>query len=113
VIQGLSERWTELSEAPKNYGRECPRPIDGARSGLSPLAISLRTPLLTHSSRCRIRESTMLRAGQQLLVLSIFEAKLAIVLSDNPVALAGGVFKFLAVHDLHCATGVLDELLSL
>jgi len=36
-----------------------------------------------------------------------------LVLSDNPVALAGGVFKFLAVHNLHCATGVLDELLLL
>ena len=43
----------------------------------------------------------------------LFQAKLAIVLLDNPVALAGGVFKFLAVHDLHCATGVLDELLPL
>ena len=43
----------------------------------------------------------------------LFQAKLAIVLLDNPVALAGGVFKFLAVHDLHCATGVLDELLLL
>ncbi|MGA9988695.1 MAG: hypothetical protein WBP69_13015, partial [Terriglobales bacterium] len=40
----------------------------------------------------------------------LFQAKLAIVLSDNPVALAGGVFQFLAVHDLHCATGVLDDL---
>src|SRR5579864_6044482 len=44
---------------------------------------------------------------------SVSQAKLAIVLSDNPVALAGGVFKFLAVHDLHCATGVLDEVLLL
>ena len=41
------------------------------------------------------------------------QAKLAIVLSNNPVALAGGVLKFLAVHDLHCATGVLDDPLSL
>ena len=40
----------------------------------------------------------------------LLQAKLAIVLSDNPVALAGAVFKFLAVHDLHCATGVLDDL---
>jgi hypothetical protein len=40
----------------------------------------------------------------------LLQAKLAIVLSDNPVALAGGVFKFLAVHDLHCTTGVLDDL---
>ena len=31
----------------------------------------------------------------------LFQAKFAIVLSDNPVALAGGVFKFLAVHDLY------------
>ena len=41
------------------------------------------------------------------------QAHLAIVLSDNPVTLAGGVFKLLAVHDLHCATGVLDEPLLL
>ena len=39
-----------------------------------------------------------------------FRAKLAIVLSDNPVALAGGVFKFLAIYDLHGTTGVLDDL---
>src|SRR5713101_7417866 len=45
--------------------------------------------------------------------LPVFQAKLAIVVLDNLVALAGGVFKFLAVHDLHCATGVLDELLPL
>jgi hypothetical protein len=43
----------------------------------------------------------------------LFQAQLAIVLPDNPVALAGGVFKFLAVHDLHCATGVLDNPLLL
>src|ERR1700686_1204624 len=43
----------------------------------------------------------------------LFKAKLAIVLSDNLVALASGVFKFLAVHDLHCTTGVVDELLPL
>src|SRR5216684_3241977 len=43
----------------------------------------------------------------------LFQAKIAIVLSDNGVALAGGVFKFLAVHDLHCATGVLDKLFPL
>ncbi len=43
----------------------------------------------------------------------LFQAQLAIVLLDNPVALAGAVFKFLAVHDLHCTTGVLDELLPL
>ena len=40
----------------------------------------------------------------------LFQAKLAIVLLDNRVALAGGAFKFLAIHDLHCATGVLDDL---
>ncbi len=43
----------------------------------------------------------------------LFQAQLAIVLLGNPVALAGGVLKFLAVHNLHCATGVLDELLPL
>ena len=43
----------------------------------------------------------------------LFQAKLAIILANNPVALAGGGFKFLAVHDLHCATGVLDEFLLL
>ena len=43
----------------------------------------------------------------------LFQAQLAIELLGNPVALAGGVLKFLAVHNLHCATGVLDELLPL
>jgi hypothetical protein len=46
-------------------------------------------------------------------LLDLFQAELAIVLPDNPIALAGGVLKFLAVHDLHCATGVLDDLLPL
>ena len=39
-----------------------------------------------------------------LLIYHLFQAHLTIVLSDNLVALTGGVFKFLAVHDLHCAT---------
>ena len=43
----------------------------------------------------------------------LLQTQLAIVLPDNPVALAGGVFKFLAVDDLHCATRVLDESLLL
>ena len=43
----------------------------------------------------------------------LFQAELAIVLLGNPVALAGKVFEFIAVHDLHCATGVLGELLPL
>ena len=43
----------------------------------------------------------------------LFQAKLAVVLPDNSITLAGGVFKFLAVHNLHCATGILDELLLL
>ncbi len=43
----------------------------------------------------------------------LFQAQLAIVLLGNPVALTGGVFKFLAVHNLHCTPGVLDELLLL
>jgi hypothetical protein len=51
-------------------------------------------------------------SSRQLIRASL-HPKLAIVLSDNSVALAGGVFKFLAVHDLHCATGVLDELFLL
>ena len=50
-------------------------------------------------------------AGYRLA--DLFQAQLAIVLLGNPVALAGGVFQFLAVHDLHCATGVLDELILL
>src|ERR1700733_2750808 len=44
---------------------------------------------------------------------TLLQAQFAIVLSDNSVALAGGGFKFLAVHDFHRATGVLDETLSL
>src|SRR5271170_3359202 len=47
------------------------------------------------------------------LLRNSFQAKLTIILSDHAVAFAGGVFKFLAVHNLHCATGVLDELPSL
>src|ERR1700690_3203920 len=43
----------------------------------------------------------------------LFQAKLAIVLADDAVALADGVFEFLAVYDLHCAAGVLDEFLFL
>src|ERR1022692_213367 len=43
----------------------------------------------------------------------LFQAQLAIVLPDHRVALAGGVLKFLAVHDFHGATGVLDESLFL
>jgi hypothetical protein len=30
----------------------------------------------------------------------LFQAQLAVILLDDPVALAGSVFKFLAVHDL-------------
>src|SRR5579864_6186737 len=42
-----------------------------------------------------------------------FQAQLAVVLLGNPVALTGGFFKFVAVHDPHCSTGVLDDLLLL
>jgi hypothetical protein len=38
----------------------------------------------------------------------LFQAELAVILLGNPVALASGVFKLLAIHDLHCATGLLD-----
>jgi transposase len=48
-----------------------------------------------------------------LIIPDSIQAKLAFVLPDNPVALASGVFKFLAVHDLHCTTGVLDEFILL
>jgi hypothetical protein len=50
---------------------------------------------------------------RQSLIFDSFRAERAIVLSDNPVALAGEVLKFPSVHDLHCATGVLDEPLLL
>ena len=43
----------------------------------------------------------------------LFQGKVSIVLSDHLVALACGVFKFLAVQDLHCTTGILDELFLL
>ena len=36
---------------------------------------------------------------------ALFQAKLAVVLLDNPIAFTGGIFKFLAVHDLHRSTG--------
>ena len=55
---------------------------------------------------------TALQPGESSLA-DLFQAQLAIVLLGNPVALTGGVFQFLAVHDRHCATGVLDELLLL
>ena len=48
-----------------------------------------------------------------VLTPDLFQAQLAIVLLGNSVALAGGVLKFVAVHDLHCAPGVLDEPLPL
>ena len=54
----------------------------------------------------------MLRQDESSLQ-HLLQAKLAIVLSDNCVTLAGGVFKFLAVHYLNCTTGILDELLPL
>ena len=53
------------------------------------------------------------QARGESLLLDLFQTELAIVLPDNPIALAGGVFKFLAVHDLHCATGVFDDLFPL
>jgi len=56
------------------------------------------------------------RSGERqsnTVYVRLFQPKLAIVLLDNPVAFTGGVFKFLAIHDLHCATGVLDDLLLL
>jgi len=43
----------------------------------------------------------------------LFQAQFPIVLLRNLVALAGGDFEFLAIYDLHCAAGVLDELLLL
>src|ERR1019366_4446580 len=56
--------------------------------------------------------SRQLSTGR-VLSWGLISSQLAIVLSDNPVALAGRVFKFPAVHDLHCATGALDEPLLL
>jgi hypothetical protein len=63
-------------------------------------------------------ETLRLRSGQALghppsSSPDLLDAKFAIVLLDNPVALTGGVFKFLAVQDLHGTAGVLDELLPL
>ena len=58
-------------------------------------------------------DEAMIEAWGESSLPDLFQAELAIVLPDNPIALAGGVFKFHAVHDLHCATGVLDDLLPL
>jgi hypothetical protein len=58
--------------------------------------------------RCRLNFRISAQVSHRLC-----HVKLAIILPDNPVALAGGVFKFLAVDDLHCATGILDELFLL
>ena len=49
----------------------------------------------------------------QIFTWDLFQAQLSIVLLGNPVALTGGVLKFIAVHDLYCATGVLDEVVLL
>ena len=50
------------------------------------------------------------RGGESRLA-HLFQAQFAIVLSDDPLTFAGGVFKLLAVHDLHYATRVFDEFL--
>jgi hypothetical protein len=44
---------------------------------------------------------------------SSFQPERAIVLLSDPVTLTGILFEFIAVQDLHRATGVLDELLLL
>jgi hypothetical protein len=53
------------------------------------------------------------QAQDESSLADLFQAQLAIVLLDNLVALTGGVFKFIAVHDLHSAAGVLNEMLPL
>ncbi len=53
------------------------------------------------------------RNTEETSLPDLFQAQLAVVLLGNSVALTGRVLKFIAVHDLHCATSVLDELLSL
>jgi hypothetical protein len=45
--------------------------------------------------------------------LDSFQAKLTIVLPHHAITFAGGLFKILAVHNRHCATSVLDDLLPL
>src|ERR1035437_1096838 len=75
-------------------------------------------PLRWNGGWCKGDLSTTTFSSGQLstgrvFTSGVFQTKLAIVLLDDPVALAGGVFKFPAVHDLHRTTGVLDELLPL
>ena len=66
------------------------------------------------SRECNVDFSTatlvqlVLVADRWTSLLALFQAQLAIVLLGNPVALTGGLFKFLAIHDLHCTAGVLD-----
>jgi len=84
--------------SPLNCVKDEPRSSDGWRSGL------LKSP----ASSVPVGDATPTIDTPRL-----FQAKLAIVLPDNSITLAGGVFKFLAVHNLHCATGILDELLLL
>jgi hypothetical protein len=94
-----------------------------ASSRLTNRVISCESPQITLSTgstntvdSLRLRFDGMLTGcpnGPDIGLADLFQAQLAIVLLGNPVALTGGVFKFLSVHDLNCATGVLDELLLL
>jgi hypothetical protein len=90
------------------------------------LVIQSRRRLLRRGRRSRQARGTLrllLRRDELLIVVEgqesespladLFRAQPAIVLSDNAVALAGVVLKFLAVHDLHRATGVRDQLFLL
>ena len=66
------------------------------------------TPFRVNKRYGDVTTTTFLASPSKHWVV-LFQAKFAIVLLDNPIAFAGGVFKLPPVHDLHCATGVLDE----
>ena len=94
-----------------------------ASTRLTNRVISCESPQITLSTRStntvdslRLRfdgMSTGCPDGAGYRLADLFQAQLAIVLLGDPVALTGEVLKFLAVHDLHRATGVLNKLLLL
>ena len=98
---------------PRQHQSKIAESVPADARGAGPTQEDLRSP--SHRigvSPFRSPTYTVLNV-QDLALIRSLQPKLAIVLPDNSVAFAGGVFKFLAVHNLHCATGVFDELLLL